>query len=79
LYSNGTRGPARRDHAATTLSRYMLIQGGIQQGNTHSNDFYLYNMEQDGWCEMKMVGVDKPYLSHHKIVSTYKKGRKMRY
>ena len=33
-YSSGARGPARRDHAVATISKYMIIHGGIQQGNS---------------------------------------------
>lgn len=75
-YSSGCRGPPRRDHAVACIGKSMLIHGGTQQGNTLSNDFYIYNIEQDVWCEVKATGTDKPYLSHHKMVSSYRKAKK---
>lgn len=75
-YDTGSRGPARRDHAAIMHGKYMVVHGGVQQGNVISNEFYVYNAEQNIWSELKVFGQDKPYLSHHKIVSTIRKSRK---
>ena len=55
-YSSGARGPARRDHAVATISKYMIVHGGIQQGNTICHEFHVYNMEIDAWYELKLVG-----------------------
>ena len=56
-YDAGCRGPALRDHAVATLGKYMLVHGGITHENTMLNgEFYLYNMEQDCWCELKVLG-----------------------
>lgn len=42
-YDTGSRGPARRDHAAIMHGKYMVVHGGAQQGNVISNEFYVYN------------------------------------
>jgi hypothetical protein len=76
-YDAGSRGPARRDHAAAVLGKFMLIHGGISHESAAlSNDFNLYNLEQDCWCELKVFGCERPALSHHKLASTAKKYRK---
>lgn len=55
-YETGSRGPPRRDHAAAVLGRHMLVHGGISHGSTISNEFHVYNFDQNAWTELKQLG-----------------------
>ena len=67
----------RRDHAAVFLTRFMIVQGGIDGANEVKNTFFYYDTETAKWNVPQQYQM--PFLSHHSLTAVPQKNRRKQY
>jgi hypothetical protein len=58
----------------TVISKYLVIQGGLEGTNLIKNTIFYFDLENNRW--VVPLQAQMPYLSHHAIVSIPYKSRK---
>jgi hypothetical protein len=62
--------PARRNHAACVIGKWMLVHGGVNSEEVMLGDLWLFNLESCKWQSMETDGKAK-FLSNHTMTGIF--------
>jgi len=68
LSTNWENPPARKKHTLTRVSNYLVLFGGIDEGNNYLGDMWFFDLENDKWHKAPLKGDIPSPRAEHSVV-----------